>query len=135
MFLDEIFIEFFFEKISVNFFFKKTFRPKTHFMGSQGQKKGVCQQKTLVEKTISRDLAIFGPAAPGKPPGRAAGAPKRYFGHKNGHTGRFPGLKTFFRGFAGCPTVLEGSQTVGDQLWAPLDRLCKVAAGEELSTV
>ena len=34
-----------------------------------------------------------------------AGGPKRYLGHKNGYTESFLGLKTFFRGFAGCPTV------------------------------
>ena len=107
-----------------------------HILWVPRAKNSVFEQKHLLaEKKFSRDLAIFEPAAPRKPPGRAAGAPKRYFAHKNGHTGRFSVLKTFFRGLARCPTILEDSETVADQLWAPLDRQCKVAAGEELSTI
>ena len=60
-------------------------------------------------------LAKIGPA------GARRGPHNGIFGHKNGYTGRFfLRFKTFFRGFAGCPTVWEGSETVADWLWAPL---------------
>ena len=77
-------------------------------MGSQGEKTVFLSKKNFGRKYFCRDLAIFETAAPGKPPGRAAGAPKRYFGHKNGHTGGFSVLKNFFPGFCRVPDRFEG---------------------------
>ena len=122
------------EIFSGNFFSKKIWVQKD-ILWVPRAKKSVFVQKKISPKIFFWDLAIFGPAAPGKSPGPAAGAPKRYFGHKDRHTSRFLCLKTVFRCFAGRPIVLEASETVGDQLWAPLVRRCKVVAGEELSTI
>ena len=60
------------------------------------------------QKRFPREFASFEPAAPGKPPGRAAGAPKRYFGHKNGYTGGFSVLKNFLLGFCRVPDHFGG---------------------------
>ena len=61
--------------------------------------------------------AFSGPPGPGKPPGTPQNG---ILAIKRATVVDFLRLKTFFRRFAGCPTVWEGSEAVIDQSWTPL---------------
>ena len=88
---------------------------KTTFYGFPGPK-SVFEQKIFFRPNFFFwDLAIFGPVAPGKPPCRAAGVAKRYFGRL--HTGIFFAFENFFRGFAGCPSGWEVPESVAHQFF------------------
>ena len=97
-----------FPKIFGKFFSKKHFWSKNTFYGFPGLKKSVFERTKIDPNFCCRNLGILEPAAPGKPPGRAVGAPKRYFGHKNGYTGAFSVLKNFLPGFCRVPDHFGG---------------------------
>ena len=95
------------------FFFKKRFSSKNKFYGFPGPKEMFLSKKNFWPKTFPGTQPFLSL----RPPGNPQDGPQ---GPQNGHTHAFSVLKNFFQGFAGCPTVLEGSETVGDQSWTAL---------------
>ena len=74
---------------------KKFVWSKNTFYGFPGPK-NVFLSKYFFAELFFLSRTNFGPLVPGKPPGRAAGGPKRYFGPKNGYTGSYYAIHILF---------------------------------------